>query len=355
MDSLFARHRNTLCLLLALFGQILLLAWQVKSDNDVPLVRVLAVSAVTPVASLLENIRHGTTGFFSNYFELRDAREQNGTLRAERDRLKVENQILKDELSAAQRAQAMAGFQTRTPSKMIGARVIGEASGTGTRAVLIDRGTTSGVRRGMAVVTPDGIVGKILAVYLTSSQVLAVTDPAFAAGVESQKTHVRGVLKGLGSSGARVDYVSSGRKVEVGELFFTSGEDRIFPRGLPAAKVTSVKDTANFQEIQVEPAWSTLAPEEVLVILDPVHQAIPEPALAESPVFLAPDAAVTAEAPAEHGTQANALMEQYRKVGEAQKHVFGEGLPGSKPPDFNLKPPVPTVLTPPAPLPPPRQ
>ena len=95
VESLFARYRNILLLLLALFGQILLLAWQVKSDNDIPLVRVWAVSAVTPVASLLENIRHGTTGFFSNYFELRDAREQSRDLRSERDRLKVENQILK--------------------------------------------------------------------------------------------------------------------------------------------------------------------------------------------------------------------------------------------------------------------
>ena len=131
-------------------------------------------------------------------------------------------------------------------------RVIGEASTLGTRSVLIDRGTTSGVRRGMAVVTPDGIVGKVLAVYLTASQVLAVTDPAFAAGVESQKTHTRGVMKGAGNFGARIDYVVSGQKVEVGELFFTSGEDRIFPRGLPAGRVTSVKDGDSSQEIQIE-------------------------------------------------------------------------------------------------------
>ena len=351
MDSLFARHRNTLCLLLALFGQILLLAWQVKSDNDVPLVRVWAVSAVTPVASLLESLRHGTTDFFSSYFELRDARAQNGQLRGERDRLRVENQILKDELSVAQRAQAMAGFQTRTPSKMIGARVIGQATGMGTRSVLIDRGTTSGVRRGMAVVTPDGIVGKVSAVYLTASQVLAVTDPAFAAGVESQKSHVRGVLKGLGSSGARVDYVSSGRKVEVGELFFTSGEDRVFPRGFPAAKVTSVKDSASFQDIQVEPAWSTLAPEEVLVILDPVHQSIPELAPAESPVFLAPDVSLTADTPGNRGTQANTVLDKYRKAGEAPKSVSSpSAVP--RPSGAVVKPPV--TIPPPAPLPPPQ-
>jgi rod shape-determining protein MreC len=233
----------------------------------------------------------------------------------------------------------MAGFQVRTPSKMIGARVIGEASGINTRSVLIDRGTTSGVRRGMAVVTPDGIVGKVLAVYLTASQVLAVTDPAFAAGVESQKTHVRGVMKGVGSSGAKVDYIGSGQKVEVGEMFFTSGEDRIFPRGLPAGKVISVQDTANDQEVAIEPSWTTLAPEEVLVILDVVHQEIPAAPTSEAPVYLGPDVTTASEAATPgRGTQANTLMEQYKKIGDAQKHVFGEGPPGSKPPDFNLNP-----------------
>ena len=74
MESLFYRYRNVTVLLVALFAQLVLLAWQVKSDNDVPLVRVWAITAVAPVASAIEGARTGTTGFFSNYFELRNAR-----------------------------------------------------------------------------------------------------------------------------------------------------------------------------------------------------------------------------------------------------------------------------------------
>ena len=229
-----------------IFAQLILLAWQVKSDSDVPLVRVWAVTAVAPVASTIEGLRNGTTGFFSNYFELRNAREQSRQLRTEVDRLRVENQLLKNELGSAQRAESLAGFQARNPSKMIGARVIGATPGMGTRSVLIDRGTQSGVRRGMAVVTPDGIVGTVIAVFPFASQVRSVTDPGFAAGVESQKNHVHGVLKGLGTSSARVDFVPTGQKVEDGEMFFTSGEDRIFPKGLPVGKVTSVRRRSQF-------------------------------------------------------------------------------------------------------------
>jgi rod shape-determining protein MreC len=341
MESIFYRYRNIIVLLLVIFAQVILLAWQVKSESDVPVVRVWAVTAVTPVASAVETLRNGTTGFFTNYFELRNAREQSRQLRTEVDRLKLENQFLRNELNSAQRAESLAGFQARTPSKMIGARIIGATPGIGTKSVLIDRGTSAGVRRSMAVVTPDGIVGKVVAVFPFASQVLSVTDPAFSAGVESQKNHVHGVLKGLGNGTAKVDYVPTGQKVEPGEMFFTSGEDRVFPKGLPVGKVTSVRDGTNFQDILVDPVGAEAAPEEVLVILDPVHQAIPEAPAADTPVFLAPDVKPSEES-RQFGTAlttADKMMDQYKKLGEAQKHVFGEGVPGSPAPNFNLKVP----------------
>ena len=342
MESIFYRYRNIIVLLIVIFAQLILLAWQVRNDSDVPMVRVWAVSAVAPVASTIEGLRNGTMGFFSNYFELRNAREQSRRLKTEVDRLRVENQLLKNELGSAQRAESLAGFQARNPSKMIGARVIAATPGMGTRSVLIDRGSQSGVRRGMAVVTPDGIVGTVIAVFPFASQVRSVTDPGFAAGVESEKNHVHGVLKGLGTSSARVDFVPVGQKIESGEMFFTSGEDRIFPRGLPVGKVTSVQEGASFQDITVEPSGTEQAPEEVLVIVDPVHQAIPDEAPGDSPVFLAPDLSTDDQAPQTGGTgltPADKLRDQYKKIGDAQKHVFGVGGPGTPPPNFNLKVP----------------
>ena len=343
MDSFLYRYRNITVLLIVLCAQLVLLAWQVKSDSDVPLVRVWAISAIAPAASAIENARNQTTGFFSNYFELKNARQQSAKLRSEVDRLRVENQLLKNDLESAKRAEALAGFQSHALSKMIGARVIGTTTGIGSKSVLIDRGTASGVRKGMAVVTPDGIVGRVLAVYPFASQVLAVTDPGFAAGVESQKNHAHGVAKGVGNESAKVDYVPAGEKVERGEMFYTSGEDRIFPRGLPVGKVTSVKDGASFQEIYIQPTAIESAPEEVLVIVDPVHQSIPEAPQADSPVFLAPDLKPGVDPSGEvlptGPTPADKMLDQYKKIGEAQKHQFGEGGPGTPPPNFNLKVP----------------
>ena len=132
-------------------------------------------------------------------------------------------------------------FQSHTPSKMLAATVIGTAAGSNSKVVFVDRGSGSGVMRGMPVVTPDGIVGKVIAAYPTASEVLLINDPDFAAGVVSQKSLVHGTLKGDGTPLCRVDYVALEEKVAVGEWFYTSGDDRIFPQGFPVGVIKAVR------------------------------------------------------------------------------------------------------------------
>ncbi len=350
METLLSRYRNVTVLLLVIFAQLILLAYQVKNDSDVRLIRVWAVTAVTPLARTLEGARGGTSGFLQNYVVLRDTRSENQKLRSELGKLKLENQFLKTELATADRAKALEAFETHTPSKMVGARVIATAAGASNTAVFVDRGSTSGVQKGMAVVTPDGIVGKVLAAYPTASQVLLVTDPSFAAGVVSQKNHVRGILKGLGHGTCRVDYVQNEEKVETAEWFYTSGDDRIFPKGMPAGQVTAVRPGSAFLDIAVEPSGMANGLEEVLIILEGVHQEIPDVKTAAAPIYLAPPPPTDgATAPAQNAaggsnanpglaTDADKMREHYQEIGDAQGHKFGDNPPGTKAVDFNLQP-----------------
>ncbi|HYM07483.1 MAG TPA: rod shape-determining protein MreC [Terriglobales bacterium] len=353
METLISRYRNITVLLLVIFAQLVLLAYQVKNDSDVRLIRVWAVTAVTPVARAIEMVRGGTSGFLQNYIVLHDTRAENERMRGELGRLKIENQFLKAELSMADRAKALAVFESHSPSKMLAARVIATATGASAGAVFVDRGSTAGVEKGMGVVTPDGIVGKVLAAYPTASQVLLVTDPGFAAGVVSQKNHVHGILKGSGHGNCRVDYVQNEEKVVNGEWFYTSGDDRIFPRGLPAGQVTVARSGNPFQEIAVEPSAVTGGLEEVLIILQGVHQAVPEMKTAAQPIYLgqpppAPqgdEAASSGQTAATGGssktpalaTDADKLLEHYKDLGQAQGHKFGENPPGAKAVDFNAQ------------------
>jgi rod shape-determining protein MreC len=346
MDSLLSRYRNITVLLVVIVAQLLLIAYQVKGNKDLPLIRVWAVTAVTPVEQGLEVVRRYTWGFVEDYFVLLHVRNENDRLKHENGELKLENHYLKSELSTADRARALSVFQAHSQSKTVAARIIGNGTGANSRVVFVDRGSTSGVESGMAVVTPDGIVGKVVDAYPTASLVMLMTDPTFAAGVISQKNRVRGTLKGQGHSECLVDYVQNEEPVDVGEWFYTSGDDRIFPKGFPVGRVSAVRNGKTFKEIYLVPSGMQGGLEALLIVLQGVHQEIPDGEIATPGYKILPlppgetdaSAPQPGAPPAWLATDADRLRQQYKQAGEEQKHVFGEGLPGSKPPDFSKIP-----------------
>ncbi len=370
METLLTRYRGLLVLVSILAFQLVMLGVQVRNQSEVRLLRVWAVTAVTPFATILEGIRTGVGGTVANYVDLRGARTENDALRKQLTELRRQNNFLRSELETAQRADALLEFRQRILSRTVAARVIGANAAPASRVVFIDRGSSDGLLTGMAVMSANGVVGRVLDVYRTTAQVMLLTDPSFAMGVVSQKGRVVGTLKGLGQRRVAVDYVENHLTVEKGEWFFSSGDDRVFPRGLPVGPVDAVAEGGGFQDILVEPAGMLQGVDEVLVVLEAVHQAVPE--LEESvPTLLAPrrdpeqdaspevsmfeteapnamdepqttaDGTSVAVAPASKrppATDADRLLERYRRIGDSQGHVFGTGLPGSTPPDFNRTP-----------------
>src|ERR1035438_6182551 len=110
MESLLNRYRSITVLLLVIFAQLVLLAVQVKNDQNVSVIRSWTVTAVSPVARILEWGRGSSVGFIWNYVLLRDANDENRRLKAELDRYKIENIFLKNEVNLADRAKALQVF-----------------------------------------------------------------------------------------------------------------------------------------------------------------------------------------------------------------------------------------------------
>ena len=241
-------------------------------------------------------------------------------------------------------ARALAAFQQVTPSKTIAARVIGNSTVVTAKAVFIDRGFTSGIKKGMPVVTSEGIVGKVAEVYPLVSQVLLVTDPTFNVGVESQKGHVHGVLD-CGSGICQVEQIQNEDKVSVGEWFYTSGEDRVFPRGFPVGTVVSVQPGQGMKDVKLNLSGAPGGAEEVLVVQEGVHQQIPTkpPTTEESNAAMLPPPPPdegTAESQTPKGqTQADVIKKKYDEMGKQENHVYGAY--GSNLPNFNAKPDTP--------------
>jgi len=212
-------------------------------------------------------------------------------------------------------------------------RVIGAGAGPDTKTVFVDRGSSDGVQKGMAAITPEGIVGKVVAAYPMASLVQLITAQGAVASVVSQKSRVRGALKGTGASLCTVDHVENKDPLEPGEWFYTSGNDRVFPRGLPVGQVTLVREGRGGKEVLVEPSALKSRIEEMLIVLDGVHGLIPPPeqAPAEGVSLLPPPPpdgapAETASPPASNGgalTDADRLAERYRRITESQGVQLG--------------------------------
>ena len=335
VEAILSRYRNLTILAIVIVAQLLLLAWQVRTSQDVRLIRVWAVTTVTPLAGVTEAVRRNTIGFLEDYFILLDVREQNRKLRQDNNRLKMENIYYRNQLTTAENARALSAFQLQSASKTVAARIIGNGTASSAQVVFIDRGSTSGVAKGMAVVTPDGIVGKVVAVYPLASQVLLVTDPTFSVGVESQKGHIHGTLSCNGSN-CVVDYIQNEEKIDLREWFYTSGEDRIFPRGFPVGTVASVKSGQFMKDIHLNLSGAPGAADEVLVVLHGVHQLVPdtppEQHVAQSLPAPSPDAPPGQQTP-KMATEADKIKQRYIELGKQDNHVYG--AIGSNMPNFN--------------------
>ncbi len=343
MEFFLNRYRNLSVLLAAILVQLGLLAYQSRTGQDVRLIRVWAVGAVTPLARVIEAGRGSTSHFFHDYFVLLGVREENRRLKAELDRKELDNQYLRAQLSTADRAKSLAIFQATSKSTTLAAHVIGNSTDTGAKVILVDRGSNDRVQKGMAVITPEGIVGKVINVFSSVSYILLVEDPNFAASVVSEKhPSVHGTLKGHGTGTVSIEYVQNEETVDPGDRFVASGEDLIFPRGTPACQVTVARDGRKGKEIYAIPSGMN-GLDDVLIVIEGVHGTIPNAPPADQTVHLldppGPDGPADPEVPAQGGARVTDLdrkVQSYRAIGEAEHHTFGDK--NSPAPNYNLPP-----------------
>ncbi len=273
MESVLGRYRNLIILVGVLFLQVLGLAVQVKrSGNDeanTRLIRIWTVGAITPFERALVWAQNSTGNLWHNYFYLRGVRAENRQLKDQIEQMRLERVRLAEDAAQARRLQTLLAFKEQFISRTVAAQVIGSSGSDLSRIVYIDKGENAGIKRDMAVMTADGIVGKVLLVYASVSQVLLISDQSSGVGALLEKTRLQGVLRGTANGEVALERVMSDEQVPVGETVLTSGGDQIFPKGLPVGtviKVGSGKDL--FLNIKIKPAANLSKLEEVLVLVE---------------------------------------------------------------------------------------
>jgi len=266
MAAIPSRHRSLFLLAGVILLQILLLAVQIKRDSQGRLIRVWTVGAVSPFERAGAHGVGGIRSIWNHYFALQNTSRENERLKQENDALKLQLSQLQGKAAEADRLAALLSFrQSHGEVPMLTARVIG--AGTASQTIFLDRGEHDGIRKNMGVITPDGVVGKVIEAYGSTAQVLLLTDKESGVGAMLADSRTQSPVGGLGEPLLAMKYIPNDDTVNVGERVITSGMDRIFPRDLPVGTVAEVKSGNPFKQIRIKPAANLERLEEVIVLL----------------------------------------------------------------------------------------
>jgi rod shape-determining protein MreC len=287
MENFFARYKNPLVLMLVLFIQVVALATQVKrlegakggnTGSGTRLIRVWTITAFTPIEKMFVSTGHFFRDGWHNYADLRGVRKKNRELQDEVTRLQMEQVRLRQDADQARRLQALLDFKEKFISRTVAAQVIGTSGTEQSRVIIIDKGAHDGIKADMAVITPDGIVGKVKDVFPLSSQVLLINDHDSGAGVILEHSRLQGIVKGTSLGELQVTDIMSDEQIEAGDHVITSGGDRIYPKGFSVGTVVSAtpdRDNDPFLAIKIKPSADLRRLEEVLVITKTVEESSP--------------------------------------------------------------------------------
>jgi rod shape-determining protein MreC len=291
MDSFFYRFRNPLVLIAIVLIQVIALAMQVQrpsKDAEAPasaramenagaapdgrhvsLLRRWAVTAMTPVEGVVHTASLKMRGGWDGYINLRRTRQQDEQLKDEVARLREEEASFAEDAAQGRRLQKLLAFKEQYVTSTVAAQVIGTSGSERSNVLYLDKGSDDGLKPEQAVITPDGVVGKIRDVFPHTSQLLLINDSSSGAGVILATTRIRGIVRGTATGQVEINNLTADSRIKPGEPVVTSGGDLVFPRGLPVGTIESIAPDPLHQPytaIVIKTAANLSRLEEVLVI-----------------------------------------------------------------------------------------
>lgn len=203
----------------------------------------------------------------------RAIRRENVELRAEVKRLNLEVAQLRENAAETKRLRAALGFKKQFPDKLIAARVISRNPSEWFTTATIDRGRTSGIVPGQAIVTYRGFVGQVFESSPTSAQIRVLTDGRNGVGSMVQRSRAAGICQGQDTESLHFTYLAKDADIKIGDIVVTSGQGGIVPKGLPVGRVLKVQmESGGFMKsATVRPSVRFDEVEEVFVVLRKVN------------------------------------------------------------------------------------
>ena len=234
------RNRVLLASASLLVCSLLLVSVSVRAQPYRDPVGRLLLDALAPFQVVFSWIGRGTGRLWSDYVVVVGARREADELRGRVAVLEGQLARLSEIERENQRLGALLGFREQLPAAAYGARVIARDPGPSSTTLTIDRGERDGVRRGMAVVAPEGVVGRVVEVSHTVSRVALLTDHNSGIDAIVDRSRARGVVQGGSDGTCYMNYLNRDADVKVGDRVLTSGLDGVFPKGMVVGEVVDV-------------------------------------------------------------------------------------------------------------------
>ncbi|MFB3903645.1 MAG: rod shape-determining protein MreC [Acidobacteriota bacterium] len=260
-------RRPIISLVLLVALNIALLSVQIRNESGRTLMRSWSLSVFSPIAWGVHSLTGGFARALSRYVFLYRVAEERTRLLEENNRLRIELTKLRNAQQLLARVpdydlvRRQYDFSTRP------AAVIWKSPPFYSQRLLINAGTRHGVKIDSAVIVPRGIVGRVIATTSFASEVELITNGGAGAGALLADSRLEGIIRGDGSQILSWNYIPSYEKAEVGQTIYTSGTDRIYPKGIPIGRIiSSTKGKKIHREIRVKPNVDFLRLEEVLIV-----------------------------------------------------------------------------------------
>ena len=246
-----------------------LISANLHSRENMSFFESLVVGVTSPVQKAVWGVIGGISSIWRGYFYLVGLEKENQALKRELQELKLQVNRYREADLANQRLRALLNFKKSIATPLLPAQLVAFDPSGWFQTILIDKGRDDGVVRDMAVVSAEGLVGRVIGVSNHHAKVLLILDGNSAVDAYVQRSRARGVLVGLGLELCVLKYVQRNEDVQVGDQVISSGMGGVFPKGLLVGTVQEVVRGSSglFQRVEVEPAVNFGRLEEVLVVI----------------------------------------------------------------------------------------
>ncbi len=264
------RQRPGVILAVALLLHVVLISAQVNTASGLPVLQVVTFGAFSEVQRGTMALIDGVRGLWSGYVALQGVEEENLALKQELQTLQIRLQQERAEAQRTDNLRQLLELRERAQLDTTAAEVIAGPASPEFQTVTIDKGSSDGLATDMAVISPAGVVGRVILPSGRASKVQLLIDSNAAAGALIERTRVQGVVVGAGSGMLKMRYVPDTADVKTGDLVVTSGIDGIYPKGFVIGTIDHVAGSVGeYHEIAVRPAVDFSRLEEVLVVRTP--------------------------------------------------------------------------------------